>query len=98
RSHSPPPLHDALPIWLKVLSVADAVKEADVVVLLAPDQVQRIVYSEEIAPNLADGAALVFGHGFNIRYGFIQPKDTVDVIMVARSEEHTSELQSRFDL
>ena len=60
---------------LKVLSVADAVKEADVVVLLAPDQVQRIVYSEEIAPNLADGAALVFGHGFNIRYGFIQPKD-----------------------
>ena len=68
---------------LKVLSVADAVKEADVVVLLAPDQVQRIVYSEEIAPNLADGATLVFGHGFNIRYGFIQPKDTVDVIMVA---------------
>ena len=68
---------------LKVLPVADAVKEADVVVILAPDQVQRIVYAEEIAPNLADGAALVFGYGFNIRYGFIKPKESVDVIMVA---------------
>src|SRR5690625_1857140 len=68
---------------LKVLPVAEAVKEADVVVILAPDQVQRIVYSEEIAPNLADGATLVFGHGFNIRYGFIKPKESVDVVMVA---------------
>ena len=68
---------------LKVLSVADAVKEADVVVILAPDQVQRHLYADEIAPNLADGATLVFGHGFNIRFGFIKPKDTVDVIMVA---------------
>src|SRR5699024_5452199 len=68
---------------LKVLSVADATREADVVVILAPDQVQRLVYRDEIAPNLADGATLVFGHGFNIRFGFIEPKDTVDVIMVA---------------
>ncbi|TDE95879.1 ketol-acid reductoisomerase [Occultella glacieicola] len=68
---------------LKVLSVADAVKESDVVVVLAPDQVQRHVYADEIAPNLADGATLVFGHGFNIRFGYIKPKDTVDVIMVA---------------
>lgn len=68
---------------LKVLSVPDAVKEADVVVILAPDQVQRHLYADEIAPNLADGATLVFGHGFNIRFGFIKPKETVDVIMVA---------------
>lgn len=68
---------------LKVLGVGEAVAEADVVVVLAPDQVQRIVYAEEIAPNLRDGATLVFGHGFSIRFGFIQPKDTVDVIMVA---------------
>ncbi|UFU07739.1 ketol-acid reductoisomerase [Ruania halotolerans] len=68
---------------LRVLTVAEAVKEADVVVVLAPDQVQRHVYTDEIAPNLADGATLVFGHGFNIRFGYIKPKDSVDVIMVA---------------
>ncbi|QOR69574.1 ketol-acid reductoisomerase [Ruania alkalisoli] len=68
---------------LRVLPVADAVREADVVVILAPDQVQRHIYTDDIAPNLADGATLVFGHGFNIRFGYIQPKDTVDVIMVA---------------
>ena len=68
---------------LKVLAVADAVKEADVVVVLAPDQVQRHVYRDEIAPNLADGAALVFGHGFNIRFGYISAPAGVDVVMVA---------------
>ncbi|MBK5248726.1 MAG: ketol-acid reductoisomerase, partial [Actinomycetales bacterium] len=68
---------------LKVLTVPEAVKAADVVVVLAPDQVQRHVYAEDIAPNLADGAALVFGHGFNIRFGYIKPKETVDVVMVA---------------
>ena len=68
---------------LRVLPIADAVKEADVVVILAPDQVQRIVYAEEIEPNLNDGAALVFGHGFNIRYDYIKPKADADVLMVA---------------
>ncbi|MBO9567600.1 MULTISPECIES: ketol-acid reductoisomerase [Cellulomonas] len=68
---------------LKVASVADAVAGADVVVILAPDQVQRIVYREEIEPNLKDGAALVFGHGFNIRYGYIKPAADHDVLMVA---------------
>src|SRR3546814_1487912 len=63
---------------LTVATVPDAVRDADVVVILAPDQVQRHLYAEDIAPNLKEGAALVFGHGFNIR----------------RSEEHTSELQS----
>ncbi|KQR10519.1 ketol-acid reductoisomerase [Cellulomonas sp. Leaf334] len=68
---------------LKVASVADAVREADVVVILAPDQVQRIVYRDEIEPNLKDGAALVFGHGFNIRFGYIKPAAGLDVLMVA---------------
>src|SRR5690606_39208267 len=66
-----------------VLSVADATKEADVVVILAPDQVQRLVYAEEIEPNLAENATLVFGHGFNIRFGYITPPAGVDVAMVA---------------
>ncbi len=51
--------------------------------MLAPDQVQRHVYRDEIAPNLADGAALVFGHGFNIRFGYISAPAGVDVVMVA---------------
>ena len=68
---------------LKVASVADAVREADVVVILAPDQVQRIVYRDEIEPNLQPGAALVFGHGFNIRFGYIKPAAEHDVFMVA---------------
>ncbi len=68
---------------LKVATVADAVREADVVVILAPDQVQRIVYRDEIEPNLKDGAALVFGHGFNIRFGYIKPAANHDVFMVA---------------
>ncbi|WP_421740394.1 ketol-acid reductoisomerase [Cellulomonas sp.] len=68
---------------LTVASVADAVREADVVVILAPDQVQRIVYRDEIEPNLKDGAALVFGHGFNIRFGYIKPAAQHDVLMVA---------------
>ncbi len=68
---------------LKVATVAQAVADADVVVILAPDQVQRLVYRDEIEPNLKDGAALVFGHGFNIRFGYIKPAPGHDVIMVA---------------
>ncbi len=68
---------------LRVLDVADAVKEADLVVLLTPDQVQRTVYANEIQPNLKEGAALLFGHGFNIRFDYIQPEAGSDVIMVA---------------
>ncbi|WP_156465244.1 ketol-acid reductoisomerase [Knoellia sp. Soil729] len=68
---------------LPVSSVADAVKDADLVVILTPDQVQRTVYAEQIKPNLKEGAALLFGHGFNIRFDYIQPEPGSDVIMVA---------------
>lgn len=68
---------------LKVASVADAVRGAEVVVILAPDQVQRHLYRDEIAPNLQPGAALVFGHGFNIRFGYIRPEAGHDIFMVA---------------
>ena len=68
---------------LRVLTVADAVAEADLVVILTPDQVQRTVYAEHIAPNLREGAALLFGHGFNIRFGYITPPAGSDVVMVA---------------
>ena len=68
---------------LTVLSVAEAVTQADLVVILTPDQVQRTVYADEIRPNLKDGAALLFGHGFNIRFGYIVPEAGSDVLMVA---------------
>ncbi|MDN4172757.1 ketol-acid reductoisomerase [Nocardioides sp. SOB77] len=68
---------------LRVLTPAEAAEEADVIVILAPDQHQRKLYAEEIAPNLAEGDTLVFGHGFNIRFGYITPPEGVDVFMVA---------------
>ncbi|MEY4444664.1 MAG: hypothetical protein RL301_743 [Actinomycetota bacterium] len=68
---------------LRVTSVADAVKEATVIMILAPDHVQRHIYNESILPNLKDGDALFFGHGFNIRFGYIKPPANVDVCMVA---------------
>ncbi|MCT1607609.1 ketol-acid reductoisomerase [Nesterenkonia massiliensis] len=68
---------------LKVATVAEAAKAADVVMILVPDQHQAAVYAEEIAPNLQSGNALFFSHGFNIRFGYIQPPADVDVAMVA---------------
>ncbi len=67
----------------KVLSVAEASAWADLIVILAPDQYQRHIYKEDIQPNLAEGKAILFGHGFNIRYGYIEAPEGVDVIMVA---------------
>jgi ketol-acid reductoisomerase len=68
---------------LTVQTVAEAAAWADLIMILAPDTKQRSIYAEEIAPNLADGDALFFGHGFNIRYGLITPPGNVDVAMVA---------------
>ena len=68
---------------LRVLSVADAVKEANVIMIVIPDPIQANVYEAEIAPNLNPGDTLMFAHGFNIRFGFIQAPANVDVSMVA---------------
>ncbi len=68
---------------LRVTTPAEAAAEADLIMVLAPDTVQRSLYAEAIAPNLTAGKALFFGHGFNIRYGLIQPPTDVDVAMVA---------------
>jgi ketol-acid reductoisomerase len=68
---------------LRVLEPAEAVEEADVIVILAPDHVQRKLYAESVEPNITEGDTLVFGHGFNIRFGYIQPPAGVDVFMVA---------------
>ncbi|MDR1266497.1 MAG: ketol-acid reductoisomerase [Propionibacteriaceae bacterium] len=68
---------------LTVLPVAAAVQEADLIMILAPDQVQRGLYAAEIAPHLKPGSALFFAHGFNIRFGYIQPPAGIDVCMVA---------------
>ena len=68
---------------LRVVTPAEAVEEADLVVILAPDQVQRDLYKNEIEPGLAPGDTLVFIHGFNIRYDYIKAPEGVDVIMVA---------------
>ncbi|MDP9433896.1 MAG: ketol-acid reductoisomerase [Actinomycetota bacterium] len=68
---------------LRVVTPAEATAEADVVMILAPDTVQRKLYESDVAPNLQDGDALFFGHGLNIRFGLIQPPAGVDVAMVA---------------
>ncbi len=68
---------------LEVATVANAVKAADVVMVLVPDEKQAKLYREEIAPYLEEGNALVFAHGFNIHYGQIVPPADVDVFMVA---------------
>ena len=68
---------------LTVKPVADAVKLADWVMILLPDEVQRTIYKEAIAPNLEAGNVLLFAHGFNINFGQIVPPADVDVVMVA---------------
>jgi ketol-acid reductoisomerase len=68
---------------LKVMSVADAAKWADLLMVLAPDEIQRDIYKADIEPNLRDGAALLFAHGLNVHFGLIEPKASVDVLMVA---------------
>ncbi|MFY3746244.1 ketol-acid reductoisomerase [Anaeromyxobacter sp. Red801] len=68
---------------LRVLSVAEASKEADVIMVLIPDQTQKKVYDEEIAPHLSKGKALLFAHGFNIHFVQVRPPADVDVLLVA---------------
>src|SRR3954464_8117431 len=58
---------------LRVLIPSEAVEEADLIMILAPDHVQRKLYAESVEPNLVDGDAVFFGHGLNIRFGYIKP-------------------------
>jgi ketol-acid reductoisomerase len=68
---------------LKVLSVAEAAKVADLIMILLPDDVQRSVYTNDIEPNLEAGNVLLFAHGFNIHFGQVVPPENVDVVMAA---------------
>ena len=66
-----------------VLPVAEAVKTADLVMILTPDETQRDLYDNEIQPNISEGATIAFAHGFNIHFELIQPSNDMDVIMIA---------------
>ncbi len=68
---------------IQVMTVAEAAAWADMIMILAPDELQRGIYENEIAPNIRDGAALLFAHGLNVHFGLIEPKASVDVLMVA---------------
>ncbi len=68
---------------LKVMEVADAVKQADVVMILVPDELQGDLYKNEISPNLKKGAYLAFAHGFNIHFGQVVPDASINVFMAA---------------
>jgi ketol-acid reductoisomerase len=68
---------------LHVLSVAEAASWADLMMMATPDELQADIYRNDIAPNIRDGAAVAFAHGLNIHFNLIEPKSTVDIIMIA---------------
>ena len=75
---------------LKVAEVADAVKTADVVMILLPDEQIASVYANDVAPHIKQGASLAFAHGFNVHYGQVTPREDLDVWMVApKAPGHT---------
>ncbi len=83
RGSSKKSIEEAQGKGLRVLPVAEAAKEADIVQILMPDEVQAKVYESDIKDNLQEGNVLSFSHGFNIHFGQIVPPDNVDVIMIA---------------
>src|SRR6187401_396803 len=75
---------------IKVAEVAEAVKSADIVMMLLPDEQIAAVYKSDVEPNIKQGASLAFAHGFNVHYGFVQPRADLDVWMVApKAPGHT---------
>ena len=68
---------------LRVITVSEAAREADLIMVLAPDEKQKKIYENEIAPHLTRGKALYFAHGFNIHFGQIKPPPDVDVVLIA---------------
>ena len=67
----------------KVMEVSEATKYADVIMILTPDELQADIFKAEIEPNLSEGKAIAFGHGFNIHFGQIVPPKGIDCIMIA---------------
>ncbi|GGA99815.1 ketol-acid reductoisomerase (NADP(+)) [Brucella endophytica] len=67
----------------EVVSVADAAKWADLMMMATPDELQADIYRDHIAPNIRDGAAIAFAHGLNVHFGLIEAKKSVDVVMIA---------------
>ena len=83
-------LRQGSPSWAKaenagftVQPVAEAVQDADIVMLLTPDEHQQRVYAQQIEPNLKEGAAIAFAHGFNIHFQLIEPRADLDIVMIA---------------
>ena len=68
---------------IKVLSVAEAAKWADLVMMLTPDELQADIYEKDLAPNMKQGSALLFAHGLNVHFNLIAPRADLDVLMVA---------------
>src|SRR5829696_3848557 len=68
---------------IRVMEVADAARWADVVMMLTPDELQADIYRDELAPNMKQGAALLFAHGLNVHFNLIEPRKDLDVLMVA---------------
>jgi ketol-acid reductoisomerase len=66
-----------------VAEVADAVKDADLIMIITPDEHQQALYRDEILPNVKEGATLAFAHGFNIHFGLVEPRADLDVVMIA---------------
>ena len=81
-------------LGLKVMETADAVKAADIVMVLAPDEKQAAIYKKDIEPNLTEGMALAFAHGFNIHFKQIVPPANVDVFMIAPKLRATQFVQN----
>ena len=67
----------------QVMNVAQAASWADLMMMAAPDELQADIYRDHIAENIRDGAAIAFAHGLNVHYGLIEPRDTIDVLMIA---------------
>jgi ketol-acid reductoisomerase len=78
-----PTADKAIKQGIKVLETAEAAKEADIIMMLVPDEMASDIYRDEIAPHLTKGKYLAFGHGFNIHFKFIQPPADVNVFMIA---------------
>ncbi len=75
--------HKAENAGFDVAEVADGVMNADLVMMLAPDEHQQKIYQDQVLPNVKDGATLCFAHGFNIHFGLIEPRSDLDVVMIA---------------